>query len=50
MIFPGFPGVLSFFQVDWEPCRSEILLLIKFEAFKGASIYKQNLQQFLPVH
>ena len=20
MIFPGFPGVLSFFQVEWEPC------------------------------
>ena len=19
MIFPGFPGVLSFFQVEWEP-------------------------------
>ena len=21
MIFPGFPGVLSFFQVEWEPCQ-----------------------------
>ena len=20
MTFPGFPGVLSFFQVEWEPC------------------------------
>ena len=26
MIFPGFPGVLSFFQVfqvEWEPCRPQ---------------------------
>ena len=28
MIFPGFPGVLSFFQVfqvEWEPCNENIL-------------------------
>ena len=28
MIFPGFPGVLSFFQVfqvEWEPCRKKNL-------------------------
>ena len=27
MIFPGFPGVLSFFQVfqvEWEPCALKI--------------------------
>ena len=26
MIFPGFPGVLSFFQVEWEPCKLPILV------------------------
>ena len=25
MIFPGFPGVLSFFQVEWEPCLNDNL-------------------------
>ena len=32
MIFPGFPGVLSFFQVfqvEWEPCHSEKNLTFK---------------------
>ena len=27
MIFPGFPGVLSFFQVfqvEWEPCVKDV--------------------------
>ena len=27
MIFPGFPGVLSFFQVfqvEWEPCNESL--------------------------
>ena len=29
MIFPGFPGVLSFFQVfqvEWEPCIGNLTL------------------------
>ena len=35
MIFPGFPGVLSFFQVfqvEWEPCQTLIPLIFKTDS------------------
>ena len=43
MIFPGFPGVLSFFQVfqvEWEPC---------FQNQKYQEKYEENNNQQLKV-
>ena len=47
MIFPGFPGVLSFFQVfqvEWEPCYFTQAL------DQQGSIKKHSLQTFSNVY
>ena len=54
MIFPGFPGVLSFFQVGWEPLeglKKSQLLGIKFwflEVLKSENF--GNPKNFVAVH
>ena len=45
MIFPGFPGVLSFFQVfqvEWEPCY----LLLTLASVRSHSIVLYSLHHF----
>ena len=48
MIFPGFPGVLSFFQVfqvEWEPCVFEIIKFYLQEFVKNSSEALKNLEK-----
>ena len=45
MIFPGFPGVLSFFQVfqvEWEPCHYEYFFNARRSHYKAQ--YVTDLQ------
>ena len=48
MIFPGFPGDLSFIHVEWEPCdviysKQSIHQVVTFFAKKLSKIFQKSL-------